>query len=92
MSDMAFYAVVAVLLVLAIAGHRTRSGWMRDDAEEQAAWDEEEAARLYRHDEPQQTGPAQHQNLGLVGLVAWGSTIALLALVAGRFLASPSLL
>lgn len=85
MSEYEFVAICMVLFLAALAGHITKAKWQKKDRDAQAVWDEEEAARACRHDEPSRHGPEQSQHLGLVQLIAWGATAALVILAAVRY-------
>lgn len=85
MSEYEFVAICVVLFLAALAGHITKAKWQKKDRDAQAVWDEEEAAKAIRHDEPSWHGPEQCQHLGLVKLIAWGATLALAILVAARY-------
>ena len=76
MDDLEFMAAFVVLLLAALACHITKFIWQKEDAAAQAAWDQEEAERSYRHDEPSQTGPVRSRHLGLVTLLTWVTTVA----------------
>jgi hypothetical protein len=86
MSSLQYFVSVVALVCLAMISLFTKCRWEKSDRDARIAFDQEEADRQYRHQEPSWFGPKPHMHLGAVRLVYGLSTIGYLVLVGARIM------